>query len=129
MRLMSEAAAVDKPSSLEGASSKFSQQEDLVSLTYGGISSFFKGLEGSLGMPTNNLMEGMRQEHTKGPDRETNFKVWLGREARRDACAARCPLQLPLLVRPTAAGAQLRHPHHVAHRVVLCHQAKSHRLG
>ena len=75
LRQMGETAAVLQPPSLQGASSKFSQQEELVSLTYGGISTFFKGLEGFLGMPSNNLMEGMRQEHTKGPDRETNFTV------------------------------------------------------
>eukprot|EP00966_Prymnesium_polylepis_P155052 3580683-Prymnesium_polylepis.1 len=60
----------------KGTQSKFSQQEDeLASLTYGGISTFFKGLEGFLGMPSSNLLDAMGYEHTKGPDHDKDFQA------------------------------------------------------
>lgn len=56
-------------------------QESVAGLTYGGISTFFKGLEGFLGMPSSNLMEAMEFEHTESADANADFQVTRGTAA------------------------------------------------
>ena len=38
-----------------------------------GLSSFYSGLEGVIGPPQPNLFEGMRREHVKAADSDTEF--------------------------------------------------------
>ena len=52
---------------------KFAQDSNSIHLEFGGLTSFFRGLEGVVGPPASNLETGMFREHCKGPDVRVEF--------------------------------------------------------
>lgn len=52
---------------------KFVQEQDAFTLDFKGLSSFYSGLEGVVGPPQPNLLEGMRRDHCKSDDSRVEF--------------------------------------------------------
>ena len=65
---------------------KFCQDESSTRMSYGGLDSFFRGLDGVIGQPATDLHAGIHREHAKSRDSQHMF------EAKNYVCA--CVLEL-----------------------------------